>query len=103
MLTFASTQCIAVASSTVNTDTYITYLTNERIIVPRESYLCCGDEKNPYNNILLEDLQLGKDYQIISREQWAIIESTYTTKTLINPIRRFYEKTSVGIRTSPDI
>jgi hypothetical protein len=52
---------------------------------------------------LKEELQAGKDYQLISRDQWQIIETGYTKKGQFYPIRRYYEKTGMGIRTFPDV
>lgn len=96
-------------------EVFIEYLTNQRIIVPRDSFLTCGDDRNPYNNIIKEEYISNKGYQIVSKEQWAYLESNYAEKLTISPgsnkpvmqavypIRRFYEKLGMGIRTFPDV
>lgn len=75
--------------------------------------MTCSDERSPYNNILSDDAIQRKQYQVISKEQWAFLESNYAEKTKhgdgshhvthTHPIRRFYEKLNVGIRTFPDV
>jgi hypothetical protein len=42
-------------------EVHVPPFTNSRIVVPRESILCCGDEDHPCNNILREDLA-SKDW-----------------------------------------
>jgi hypothetical protein len=78
--------------------------------VPKESFLTCSDERSPFNNILREESISKKEYQLISKEQWAFIEANYAEKQggkiaahALHPIRRYYEKLGMGIRTSPDV
>lgn len=54
---------------------------------------------------LRDDLIAGKDYQVISKDQWRIIEENYTRpdQISVHPVRRLYEKMGLGIRTFPDI
>jgi hypothetical protein len=85
-------------------DVSLEYLTNERIIVPKSTMLCCQDGKSPYNNILRDEMQSGKDFQLVSKDQWNHIVQNYTSPKLpVHHIRRFYEKLGMGIRTFPDV
>lgn len=78
---------------------------NIRIVIPKDNILCCGDPENQYNNILKVEMQLGKDYQLISKDQWTLLEQSYTMPNTapIYTMKRSYEKLGVGIRTFPDI
>ena len=41
---------------------------------------------------------------MISKDQWAILEQHYTEKAkAVHPVRRYYEKLGMGIRTFPDL
>jgi hypothetical protein len=73
--------------------------------MPLDSHLTCGDITSSYNYILKDQLVAGKDYQIISKEQWHILSQHYTKADLypVYPIRRFYERMGMGIRTFPDV
>ena len=69
--------------------------------MPRDSILCCADDDNPYNNIVKEN----EDYVIISKEQWALLEENYVIadKVQVYPIKRYFEKLGMGIRTFLDL
>ena len=67
--------------------------------------LCCSDERNPFNNVLKEDMVVGKDFQLVSKEQWTLLDANYTSKggAKYFTVKRYYEKIGHGIRTSPDL
>lgn len=67
--------------------------------------MLCGDNDLPYNNVLKEDMQMGKDYQLISKEQWLLLEQNYAVpnQVPVYTIKRFHEKLGMGIRTFPDL
>ncbi|CDW79869.1 ubiquitin carboxyl-terminal hydrolase family [Stylonychia lemnae] len=85
----------------LNKEVDISVITNQRLIVPKETIICCSEFDNPFNNVLKDDLLLGEDYLLISKDQWNFLEQNYTDtgKAKTFTIRRFYEKLGIGIRT----
>ena len=47
---------------------------------------------------------MGKDFEVVSKDQWQIFESQFSVPGVpVCPIRRINEKLGVGIKTFPDL
>lgn len=71
-------------------DIQIPVLTNRRIVESQEGIVQCSSPEDQYNINLKQGLERGIDYLVISKEQWAFLESNYSNKEKLPtfPIKR---------------